>query len=94
MPAVNPYIDTDLDPGAELASGRQQAARAGALASAAPIAIMNSAPAQNTQVNAAGTSENVALHVASIITLALIGIYILRQSGFRFVAAGSIGVGR
>jgi len=43
--------------------------------------------------NAAGTSENVAMHVAVIVALALVGVFILRQSGFRFVVGAGAGVG-
>jgi len=43
--------------------------------------------------NAAGTSENVAMHVAVIVALALIGVFVLRQSGFRFVVGAGAGVG-
>lgn len=41
--------------------------------------------------NAAGTSENIAMHIAFIVALALIGVYVFRASGFKFVVAGSIG---
>ncbi len=41
--------------------------------------------------NAAGTSDNVALHVAMIVAFALVGVYVLRASGFKFVVAGSVG---
>ena len=44
--------------------------------------------------NAAGTVENAAVHVAVIIALALIGVYALRQTGFRFVLAAGAGIGR
>lgn len=50
-------------------------------------------PYQGTDggVNAAGTSESVATHVAAVIAFALLGVYVLRASGFKFVVAGSVG---
>jgi hypothetical protein len=96
VPAVNPFIDTGLNIDAMDGSPviftpdaytlRQQDPRPGALAKA-PGMIGQVA----TGTNAAGTSENVAMHVAIIVALSLLGIYMLRQSGFKFVAAGSIG---
>lgn len=44
-----------------------------------------------TEVNAAGTAENVALHVAVIVALALVGVYVFKASGFRFVVAAGVG---
>lgn len=94
MPAVNPFIDPGFN--IEALDGspvnfapsaytlRQQDPRPGALA-----AVMQTN--SSTSVNAAGTSENVAMHVAFIVALALIGVYALRQSGFKFAVAGSIG---
>lgn len=97
MPAVNPFID----PGANLEAIdgspvnfapsaytlRQQDPRPGALAQGVHALMGVTA----NSVNAAGTSENVAMHVALIAAAALIGVYVLRQSGFKFVVAGSVG---
>jgi hypothetical protein len=52
--------------------------------------VMNTATSTNT-VNAAGTSENVAMHVAVMVATAMVFIFILHKSGFRFVAAAGIG---
>lgn len=46
-----------------------------------------------SQQNAAGSAENLALHVAMIVAFALVGVYVFRASGFKFVVAGSVGVG-
>lgn len=94
MPAVNPFIDPGIN--VEAIDGspvnfapsaytlRQQDPRPGALADL----IMGTA---TMSTNAAGTQENVAMHVAFIVALALIGVYALKQSGFKFAVAGSIG---
>ena len=52
-------------------------------------AFLNSVP--NTTVNAAGTSQNVSLHVALVVVTALVAVYVFRASGFRFVAAAGAG---
>jgi len=41
--------------------------------------------------NASGTSEPVATHVALVVVGALVGVYVLRATGFKFVVAGSVG---
>lgn len=48
-------------------------------------------PSNTSGVNAAGTSENVALHLAILVIVALVGVYVLRQSGVRFAVAGGLG---
>lgn len=53
------------------------------------LALVN--PAGTNGQNAAGTAENLALHVAMIVAFALVGVYLLRASDFKFVVAGSIG---
>jgi hypothetical protein len=52
---------------------------------------MNPQTGSDNAVNASGTSEAVAAHVAVVIAFALIGVYVLRASGFKFVVAGSVG---
>jgi hypothetical protein len=42
-------------------------------------------------VNAAGTDEPLAVHVAALVAFALLGVYVLRMTGFKFVVAGSVG---
>lgn len=37
--------------------------------------------------NAAGTQEALAMHVAAIVVFALLGVYVLRGTGFKFVVA-------
>ena len=103
MPATNPFFD----PGANLEAidgspviftagiptVRQAVAPAAAQAGIAGRlegwALNPTGAASST--NAAGTAENVALHVALIVAAAMIGVYVLRASGFRFVAAGGLG---
>lgn len=79
MPAVNPFID-----GAAALHGAPSVPHVAG-------ALVNPYQAQDTQVNAAGTTEAVAVHVAVVIAFALIGVYVLRASGFKFVVAGSVG---
>lgn len=104
MPAFNPFIDpginveaTDGSP-VNFTAGLPTLQQAVRPASAqAGIGgrfegwIMNAAGNSASTVNAAGTSENVALHVAAVIAFALVGVYLLRQSGFKFAVAGSVG---
>lgn len=103
MPSVNPFIDQGAN--VEAIDGSPVNFTAGlptlqqAVVPAAAQAgiggrlegwIMNvTGGAQTT--NAAGTSENVAMHVAALVAFALIGVYLLRQSGFKFAVAGSVG---
>ena len=80
MPSVNPFIANHdgtsvLDPG--MAGGR---------VTEAPLITNIPMPTDNS-TNAAGTSESVALHVALLVTTALLGVYLFRASGFRFVVA-------
>lgn len=53
---------------------------------------MNTATA--SQINAAGTSENVNQHIAVMVVLFGLGVLGLNKLGFRFAATGSIGFGR
>lgn len=55
-------------------------------------ALMYGTPDATTGTNAAGTSENVAMHVAILIAVALIGVFVFRQAGIRFAFA--VGAGR
>jgi len=41
--------------------------------------------------NAAGTQEALAAHVAAVIAFALIGVFVMRWSGFKFVVAAGVG---
>jgi hypothetical protein len=45
----------------------------------------------DSATNAAGTAEPVATHVALVVAFALLGVYVLRVTGFKFVVAGSVG---
>lgn len=103
MPAYNPFVDpghnVDAVDGSPVnftagiptlqQAVRPAAAQAG-IGGRLEGWIVNATGAMS-DVNAAGTSENVALHVAAVIAFALVGVYILRQSGFKFVVAGGIG---
>ena len=50
--------------------------------------------AATSQVNAAGTSENVHQHVAAIVILAGLGAFGLYKLGFKFAGTASVGIGR
>jgi hypothetical protein len=56
-----------------------------------PIDALNPMGSSQSTVNAAGTAENLALHVALLVAFAMIGVYVFRASGFKFVVAGSVG---
>jgi hypothetical protein len=100
VPAVNPFIDPGINLDAIDGSPvnfapspytlRQQDPRPAA-AQAGRTLMSPWSSASTSQVNAAGTSENVAMHVAVIVALALVGVYVFRQSGFKFAVAGSLG---
>lgn len=67
-------------------------------ASAAPYdpsggATVNPYEGTVNDTNAAGTQEQLAMHVGVLIIAALAGVYVLRFLGFKFVMAGSVGVG-
>lgn len=55
----------------------------------APVSntLMYGTPDTGSMTNAAGTSENIAIHLAVLVTLALIGVFVLRQAGIRFAFA-------
>ena len=94
MPATNPLLaETDgaggYAPGIE--SLIAQNPMPGALAG--DIGMNQTGGAAATQVNAAGTSENVAVHVAAMVVLAGVGVIGLRKLGFRFAVAGNVGFG-
>lgn len=85
MPAINPLID-----------GAPDFVPNQAPASTAPFdpsggGRVNPYEGTVNQTNAAGSYEPVATHVAVIIAFALIGVWALRASGFKFVVAGSVG---
>lgn len=95
MPSVNPFIDMDAPVGAVATPTRDSGSAPAPAAQAAlrNVFNMNPFPQADNGVNAAGTSENVALHVAMLVAFALIGVYVFRASGFRFVMAASAGAG-
>lgn len=92
MPAANPFIDNSI-PGNTGSVGNLSltTAQYAAAGTAAVADAMYTSPISQNQVNAAGTSENVAMHVAIIIVLALVGLFIFRKSGFRFAVAAGVG---
>lgn len=53
---------------------------------------MNTASA--SQVNAAGTSENVNQHVAILVILLGVGVIAMNKLGFKFAGTASAGFGR
>lgn len=87
MPAVNPLIALGIP--APAAPAGQAATASGGQSGSRLVQPVS--PDQTTQVNAAGTSENVAMHVALMVATAMIGVYVLKQSGFKFVVAGKVG---
>lgn len=88
MPSANPFIDMggDQRSGPMLGLTTAQYSQPGTAA-----VSMFTSPSSQTTTNAAGTSENVAMHVAIIIALALVAIFVFRQSGFRFAVAAGVG---
>lgn len=89
MPDHNPFIERHHGDAGLLAyvDPRPLFDYATVVATEVAVNPMGSPQAQN----AAGTSEDVALHVALIAAFALVGVWALRSSGFKFVVAGSIG---
>lgn len=96
MPATNPFLDSQDGSGVvyspSIEALIQQDPRPGALAG--DRAMNSTAGSALTQVNAAGTSENVNRHVAAIVILAGLGAFGLHRLGFRFAGTASIGIGR
>lgn len=88
MPAVNPLIDIYTSDAAPVV---QQATLPGTITTGWRPAVNPFSGGTGTTTNAAGTNENVAAHIALIIAVAIAGVFILRQSGFKFVVAGGIG---
>jgi hypothetical protein len=85
VPASNPLID-----GAPVFVPNQ------APASTAPYhpdggGGMNPYEGTVNDVNAAGTQEALAMHVAAVVVFALIGVYVLRAASFKFVVAAGVG---
>lgn len=99
MPSINPLVDLDLynpiwggnpgnkdggeprTPSWHLSAGHHSLADTQGFMS----------PDNSNQTNAAGTAENTAMHVALLVAVAGIGVYVLRQTGFRFVVAAGVG---
>lgn len=97
MPSVNPYMASDAQGSTLFAAPVVQqgtlptSSYQAPAAPANPLMDVNPVGASQSTVNAAGTAENVALHVALIVAFAMVGVYIFRASGFRFVVAGGVG---
>lgn len=90
MPSVNPLI-TSFDGSAQVFSPgieslMDQQIAPGAL-TAGSEAQMNVGAISGSTVNAAGSSENVALHVALFVITGLVGVYGLNKLGFRAMVA-------
>lgn len=84
MPQVNPLLTAEEGPGLLPGVGPATAPQ-----TAVPAAIttggdeqMNTSTVSPHEVNAAGTSQNVAAHVAVIVLVAMGGIYLIRHVGF------------
>lgn len=96
MPATNPFLDSQDGSGVVYSPSIEalihQDPRPGALAG--DRAMSATAGSALSQVNAAGTSENVNRHVAAIVILAGLGAFGLHRLGFRFAGTASIGIGR
>ena len=80
MPYANPIIDASAPP---VFVPNQAPAVAGYPAGGA----VNPYGGTVNSTNAAGTSEPLAAHVAAVIAFALLGVYVLRATGFKFVVA-------
>lgn len=98
MPATNPFVDSIDGNGVVYTPGVEalitQNPRPGALAGIAGGTVNPAGASAGTQVNAAGTSENVNWHVAALIGVALLGAFGLNKAGFRFAGTASVGFGR
>lgn len=96
MPAINPFLDPVDGSGVvyspSIEALIQQDPRPGALAG--DRAMNSTAGTALSQVNAAGTSENVNRHVAGLVVLFGLGIIGLHKLGFRFAGTASVGIGR
>jgi hypothetical protein len=96
VPATNPFVDSADGSGVvyspSIEALIEQDPRPGALAG--DRAMNSTAGSALTQVNAAGTSENVNQHIAVTVLLVGLGIIGLHKLGFRFAAAGSVGFGK
>jgi hypothetical protein len=92
VPSTNPLIDQAgiYAPGIEslIEQSPIPAAQAG------DVAMNSTGGSALTQVNAAGTSENVAKHVAVAVVLLGVGIISLHKLGFRFAGVASVGFGK
>jgi hypothetical protein len=86
VPAVNPIISSDVTPG-EYPAGSDAPFAQAQLTGVSGLGGVSMNQATPTNTNAAGTSENISMHVAVLVAIALIGVYVLRQSGFKFVVA-------
>lgn len=89
MPAENPIVGYGQDVGYELnqVGIPYVDVRHSGLPAAIATSAMYGSPGTSTSTNAAGTSENVAMHLAVLVALALIGIFVFRQAGIRFAFA-------
>lgn len=96
MPATNPFLDSADGSGVvyspSIEALTQQDPRPGALAG--DRAMNGTAGSALSQVNAAGTSENVNQHIAALVILFGLGVFGLHRLGFRFAGTASVGIGR
>lgn len=88
MPSENPFIGNETGIPSLFV---QTSGLPSALAAEPDTTTMFTSPTNNSGVNAAGTSENIALHLAVLIAICLVGIFVFRQSNVRFAFSGGVG---
>lgn len=99
MPSVNPLIDDNPtaapvgDPGLPGRVLNQSPTSTASYTALDRGSVVNPYQGTVNDTNAAGTQEAVAAHVAVVIIFALVGVYVLRGTGFKFVVAAGVGGG-
>lgn len=92
MPSENPIIGTGGYEWGSLGLPSSPVYQSGLPSAGVSTSVMYGNPDTTSMTNAAGTNENVAMHVAVLVAIALIGIFVFRQAGIRFAFA--VGAGR
>jgi len=86
VPAENPIIGTGQYEVGSLGFPTVNVYQSG-LPSAPASNAMYGSPDTTSMTNAAGTNENIAMNLAVLIVLALVGVFVLRKAGIRFAFA-------